>query len=170
MVALFKTISPKKIKKSIFLKEMKAGLVETGVYILKQFNKTTRTFSKPVKFITRTRVSSQPMRVRVYTNNKIYAMLDKGTKKHVITPTKPHGLLVFPAVTRPKTTPRLISSKKGFKSKKMIFIRGPVTVRGIEARKFRVEIKKKAKPVFMKNMQRRLNIAARKSGHKIRKI
>lgn len=169
---LFRTIKPrKKIDKKIFNKKMKEGLDETGKLMKKQFEKTTRTFSKPVKFSIRTRVSPpKPFHVVVWTSNPIYKMINDGTKAHVITPTKKHGLLVFPAISRPKTTPRLISSKKGFKSKKMIFVRGPVKVKGIKARKFDTTIVKMIRPKFKKIMQKKLNEAAKASGMSMRKL
>lgn len=173
MAKLFKTIRPKKLfKQQVFKDAMKEGLEETGKLMLIEFNKTTRTFSeknKP-KFRIRTRVFKQPFTVSVTTTHKIYQMINNGTKAHVIKPTKPHGLLVFPKKTVAKTTPHLISSRKGSKSKAMVFVKGPVRVKGIVPRRFDRAIEKRIRPKFKAIMQRKFNEAADKSGYRRRKI
>lgn len=170
MANRFIVIRPKKgVNKKLFFSAIRKGLDETAELTEKQFAKTTRTWAKPVKFKKVLKTVSSPFRALITTDNFIYKMVNDGTKDHVITPTKAHGLLVFPAVSRPKTTPRLISSKAGFKSKKMIFVRGPIKVKGIKAREFDKTIAKWLLPKFKKIMQKELDKAVRASGMLMRK-
>lgn len=171
MARIVRTIQPKKrFKKAVFKKKIKEGLEETGKLILKEYEKTTRTFETKVKFTIHTRVFKQPFRVQVTTRNKIYKWINDGTKAHTIKPKKKGGVLVFPAKTVAKTTPRLISSRKGFKSKKKIFVRGPVRVKGIKARRFDIPIAKRIRPKFNKIMQRKLNEAVDATGYRRKKL
>jgi len=165
---LFRTIRPKNLNVKAFERRMKEGLVEVEKGMLSDFHKTTRTWDHPVKFSSRTRVTSQPLQVLVWTTDRIYRFVNDGTRAHTIAPRKKGGVLAFPAKTVPKTTPRLISSRQGFKSKKTVFVRGSVRVRGITARKFDITIQKKWRPKFKQLLQQKLNQAARESGHRFR--
>lgn len=167
----FRTIRPsKKMKASVFNNEVKTELQKVADGILKDFAKTTRTWTHKPKFKKKVRSTGQPKKVEVWTSDKIYKYVNDGTKKHVIRPKKKGGVLVFPAKSTPKTTPMLISSKKGSRGKKLIFAK-EVQHPGTKARKFDKVISKKWKPRFYKALQKAYRTAARKSGfHSTRRI
>ncbi len=68
------------------------------------------------------------------TSNPIYEMVNDGTKSHFITPRRAK-VLAFPRTFRAKTSPGILRSKAGFKSKKLYFSKGHM-VSGIEPRRF----------------------------------
>lgn len=96
----------------------------------------------------------------VGTDGDIYAMLNKGTRPHIIRP-KAGGVLVFRTPFRSKTLPRSISSGAGGKGLNQVITRGPVHHPGTAAREWDQVIAQKwdkqVGPIF----QRAIDAAAR---------
>jgi len=168
---LFRTIKPAKaIKASVFNQFAKAELERIADGMLKDFLKTTRTWKHKPKFKKIIKFTGEPKRAEVTTTDRIYGYVNFGTPPHIIRPRKKGGVLVFPAKSTPKTTPRLISSRAGSSSKQLVFAR-EVRHPGIKARRFDLEITKKWRPQFKARMQVAYNKAARASGYMVgRKI
>jgi len=62
--------------------------------------------------------------------------VDRGTRAHWITPRRPGGILAFQAGYLAKTHPGSFGSTPGGPFGGMVFVRGPVWVKGIRARNF----------------------------------
>lgn len=81
--------------------------------------KTTRTWKKPAEFRTK---GNQYQRT-VYTDNKVWMMLDQGTRPHMILP-RHAKRLAFQTGFTPKTKVRTMASYKGSVSGAKVFARG----------------------------------------------
>lgn len=81
--------------------------------------KTVRTWKKPAEF----RIKGNQYKRTVYTDNKIWLMLDKGTRAHMILP-RHAKRLAFQTGFTPKTKVRTMASYKGSRSGATVFARG----------------------------------------------
>ncbi len=135
--------------------------------MLKDFQKTTKTWEHEVKFETQVSASSNRMNVTVFTQDEIYGYVNDGTKRHRIKPKKKGGVLAFPSTFSPKTKVRVIGSTKGKKGKVDVVVGGDEGVMhpGTKARKFTVEIGKKWRPKLRQELDRAMARAAKRSGH-----
>lgn len=124
------------------LKELDALGKEAKKLLLKP----TATWTHKVTF--HHRVDRATARVRIWTTDRIYGYLDRGTKPHVIEPRRPlspsgrPSSLRYQAGYRPKTRPRRLSSYHGGKLGPFIY---PVGVMhpGIAARGFTTLVAKR---------------------------
>ncbi len=135
---LIKTFS---VNESFAVNEINKGLTEIVEGIREDLRKPTRTFSKENKpsFATKRIRNDKEIGVEVYLNgntqgNENYERLDDGTQSHDI-PYK-GKTLVFPETFTAKTIPGTLTSQKGSRSDKKIFVRHDVHVQGIMARNF----------------------------------
>lgn len=95
------------------------------------FSATTNTWNHGVAFtITRPGV----LRRVIGTDDNVWAMLDEGTKAHVIRPTRAKRLR-FATGGSPKTTPRVLGSSGGSPGSGVVFARG-VNHPGTKAREW----------------------------------
>ena len=84
------------------------------------FDVTTQTWQHRSDF----RISTPSTYEReISTDDDIYAMLEVGTKPHVIRPKKPRGILRFTVPFRSKTIPNEIRSRKGSKGNTPVIAR-----------------------------------------------
>lgn len=104
-------------------------LDDTATEVEKDFGRTTATWSHDVPFTT---VVQGWTRI-VLTQEAIYAMLNKGTKPHVIMPRNARAL-VFQVPYSAKSSPGVIASKGGGPGGQTVYTRGPVNHPGTEAR------------------------------------
>ena len=160
-----KAILPKKFNSAVFEKELSVEAEKISKDQQKDFELTTKTWSKPVKF-ERT-VSSEPTRIVIFvgTDNKIYAYISKGTKRHYVAPVRAKALR-FPKVYKAKSMPGVLASGGGGSSGGFAFSKGHF-VSGIKARKYDKLMKKIWEKKVQTRMQAALSRAAKKSNHAI---
>lgn len=92
------------------------------------------------------------------TEHAVYAMLNKGTKPHLIRP-KGGGVLVFRTPFQAKTVPRQIMSGPGRKGANQVFTRRPINHPGTKARAWDQAIAEKWRKQFPAIMQRAIDSA-----------
>lgn len=118
------------------------------------FKVTTQTWQhQPTFAIT----SPSPYVRQIATDDAVYAMLNQGTKPHVITP-KRSKVLRFTGPFRPKSRPGYIGSNKGSQGSAEVFTR-QVNHPGTTARAWSKAIKRKWDRQFAAQMQRAIDAA-----------
>lgn len=101
------------------------------------FEVTTQTFDHKPEFV----IESSPGHRKVFTDDEIYGMLDRGTRPHPIDPV--HApFLAFSGGHQAKTTPRVIASRPGGSSGPTVYTTH-VNHPGTEPREFAKTIKEK---------------------------
>lgn len=91
---------------------IQSTLNATAKNIKVDFDVTTQTWNhRPVFKI----ASPSEYTREISTNDDVYAMLEVGTRPHIIRPKKPRGILRFTTPFRSKTIPNEIRSRKGSK-------------------------------------------------------
>lgn len=116
------------------------------------FGITVQTWDHKVSFEI---ANPSPWERTVSTEDDIYVMLNKGTKKHRILP-KSGGVLRFTGPFQAKTVPNSISSGSGSKGSKETFSRG-VDHPGTEARNWSKAIAKKWRRLITGLFQRAID-------------
>lgn len=153
-------------KPGIFRQEMHAAALGIMVSMLKDYEKTVRTWEHEVDFKGEVNDKPATISVSVSTDDPIYGYVDKGTKPHIIRPKKTNksGRLFFQSKYKSKTTPRIINSHKGGSSGDTVVAKA-VHHPGTEAREFTHTIQAKYQPKLKKEMDKAITRAAKKSGH-----
>jgi len=103
-------------------KEIISALNDFEKIALREAKTIDQTFETPFdwKYFTN-RLFVADMEARVWTDDPRYKWLDEGTKPHIIQPKKPGGILAFPSVFKPKTSPRRLPSQPGGSSGETVF-------------------------------------------------
>lgn len=128
-------------------------LNQTARSIKVDFGVTTATWEHTPTF----RVESPSTWEReITTDDATYAMLNDGTRAHLIPP-GPRGVLVFRTPFRAKSRPRYIGSNKGAKGKSVVFTRRPIRHPGTAARNWDAAIAEKWQAKFPAQMQRAID-------------
>ena len=156
MTLVFKVIKPSRLKIAEVWYAIQAELEKVGKDIVKDFEKTTSTWTDKPEFEMLT--DDNPPSVLVATDDKIYGYVSGGTRVRYATMTNP-----FQA----KTQPGVIGSRAGVGG--MLFISKKHPRPGIKARKFEQTIQKKWKSNFKKRMEKAMSAGLKKSGHYISK-
>ncbi len=168
-VSQVKLIKPKALNKKGMRLALLNAIRKQGTVIKKEFEKTTATWEKPVKFEQITSLRGPGPELLVFTDNEIYGYVNDGTRPHPIFPKKAKALRFQwggKGSYTPKTAPRVIGSKAGGSS-------GPIVHRpyvqhpGTEGRHFDEEIEKLMRPRFKRAMEKAMGDARKKSGHAI---
>lgn len=161
-----KVIKPKKLNRDALRLKLLSAMHESEREILKDFQKTTRTWKRKPKFETQVGTKGGPT-VLVGTDNPIYKYVDEGTKPHKI-PRRPGKPLFFQwggkGSYHAKTRPRVIDSSAGFPTGPFRVFKS-VNHPGTKARNFADEIQKRRQPWFKKRMEQAMRDAAKASGH-----
>lgn len=118
--------------------EMNGALNKTAKVILSDFRKTTRTWTNKPTF---RKAGPRGGAVDVFTSNRIYFFLTRGTKRRFVAPRKAKALR-FKAGYNAKTRPRVIGSRGGGAFGPTAFSKGH-WIKGIKARDFDTEIQKR---------------------------
>lgn len=161
----WKAIKPGQFNADAFEGQFKDAADKFKRLALDDFESTTRTWRKRVKFQAEVKVSKSRVMVSVTTDNLIYQYVTEGTEPHVIKPKKKRRLL-FRGTYRAKTTPGVIGSQEGGAEGPFIgaqIVRHP----GSKGRHFDREIRNKREPDFHDLVELALRDGARKSGHAI---
>lgn len=165
-----KPIKPGKMNTKVFRKSIRANFQKQAPKIVRDFSKTTRTWSgvKP-KFPYRTK-QNPAVKLTVFVGgdekgvNKWFWNND-GTKPHVIKPVNGTRLF-FQSNFRAKTQPRVIGSRSGGSSGPVVAAKS-VNHPGTEPREWTIVIAEKWEPILQKTSQIALEAAADKSGQGI---
>ena len=148
-------------KKPVFdAKKMQGVITSTlngvakGVKV--DFDVTTQTWQHRPTF---TISSPSTYEREISTSDDVYAMLEKGTKPHVIRPKSARGILRFTTPFRAKTVPNAIRSNKGSRGNTPVVAR-VVHHPGTKARLWSKAIKKKWDQHIGSTFQRAIDSAA----------
>ena len=170
MLVLTKTIKPKALK----AKEMRLALLSAmgkmETVVKKDFQGTTKTWKhKPVfESLISLRQAAGPV-LFVFTQDKIYGYVDKGTRPHEIwagyyTGKSDKKTLAFPSAFTPKTTPGSLKSGPGSSGGDTVFT-PYVEHPGTKPRDFTGQIKKLEEPKFKRAMEAAMKQARSVSGN-----
>ena len=147
-------------------KEVDLELYFEGQAILKEFEKTVRTWKHKPNFEIVTEVGRGEVSVLVGTDDPIYGYVDEGTRPHRIVPksTNRRGLLFFRSGYRAKTRPRVIGSGMGGAFGTLVAARA-VQHPGTEARRFVETIQNRRKRKFRDRMLKAMKLISLKAQH-----
>ena len=163
----WKTIQPRVLNVKEMNDSLSRGMKKSRDKMLQMFKRTTKTWKHKVTFETAMGETFGNRFVSVWTSDKIYEYVDKGTQEHIILPKKPGGVLAFRGVYKAKTTPGVLDAHGGGSSGPTIFSRGVIHP-GTEARGFSELIQGEMEKEFEETMGEALSKAAVKSFHHIR--
>jgi len=168
MIAV-RAITPKtKFKSSIFRDEVRAAAEQIRRDVLLDYVKTVETWRHQPKFKSEVKLGGGEVQTSVTTDDEIYGYVEKGTRKHIIRPRKKGKKLYFKAGGfKPKTHVGVIQSVPGSPGKKSVFA-NEVVHPGTKARNFTRVIAKKWQPRYTRAIEKALERAAEKSGHRIK--
>lgn len=150
-------------KPGVFRQEMHAAGIVTMANMMRDFNKTTRTWQHNVDFKGVVNDKPTEIDVTVSTKDKVYGYVDKGTKPHIIKPRRAKALF-FQKRYKAKTTPHVIGSHKGGASGDVVAAK-IVHHPGTDAREFSHDLQSKYQPRLKKDIEAAITRAARRSGH-----
>lgn len=168
LMAKWKVIKPKPIKKRAMLAELRVGVQKTAEIVKDYYDDTTRSWERNnVLFSLNVKTISGNYTFSVKTSNKLYLLLDvQGAKPHPIRPRNPAGFLIYPQNFTPRTQVGVIGSQPGGRV-------GATTVRksvkhpGFQARGFSKAIAKESQKDFLEQMKIAMRNAVAASGHNI---
>jgi hypothetical protein len=132
-------IIPRKFLSLNLTKAIENQLEETAKAIKVDFEVTTRTWKERPSFFIKTISNGR----RIYTDNFVYMLLDRGTKAHKISARNAKTLAFFAGGFRAKTRPRFIGSNKGKVANKNLTFTQSVNHPGFPAREYESTIKDK---------------------------
>lgn len=165
-----KAIKPKnKFDPGIFRAETLVEMNKAADGIIADENKIVATWKRKVRFEKRV-TAGLTVNLRVWTDDDIYNMLDKGTRRHPIPkhPLPPGRFLAFPGGKyRAKSKPRFIGSMPGGTSGKTEF-RKQVMHPGTKPRKWTEELFKRWRSRIYNSVTIAFSRAAKKSGYAVK--
>lgn len=132
---------PENVDPADFIRSLRHMASETATDVRSDFELTTETFDKPVKFRKRGWVTGNKVRVSVTTDDENYKRLNDGVKGGYKIPKDGPGLMVFQTGYKAKTRPHLlrqgfIRPQAGGPFGDLIFVNTQITAKGFEARNF----------------------------------
>lgn len=161
----WKVIKPGKFHGDAFERHFEQAAKKFKDLVLDDFESTTRTWNKKVKFQAEVKISKSRVSASVTTDNAIYRYVSVGTEPHVIKPKKKKRLL-FRGTYRAKTTPGIIGSQSGGAEGPLI---GAAIVHhpGTKGRKFEQAILAKREPDFLELVELALKNGTKDCGHAV---
>ena len=170
MLVLTKTIKPKTLQIDKMRLELLNAMHKFGTVVKGDFEATTSTWKHKPKFEDQVslRQATGPA-LFVFTQDKIYGYVDKGTRPHEIwagyyTGKSDKKTLAFPSMFTPKTTPGSLKSGPGSSGGETVFtpyVQHP----GTEPRGFSKGIAKQDLPKFKRAMEAAMKQARSVSGN-----
>ena len=165
MPEYFKAIKPSKLKvDAIRLELLNEMRKQARLIIREDLEPTTATWSKRPKFDSAVSLEGGAYVVAL-TGDKVWDMLDKGTRPHVIR-AKNAKTLAFPSMFKAKTTPGKLSSGPGAKGGKTVFV-PEVQHPGTEPRNWTGTSERKRRKSYQRAMEGAMKRGVEKSGHAI---
>jgi hypothetical protein len=147
-------ILPDPIDAKHFRLEALNGLRTIGRRMVREFKRTTSTWDHQPKFVIQRSTKGGIFSVFVYTEDRIYAFVNNGTQVRYATMTDDFIS---------KTRPGVLNARAGQGG--LAFVSRQRPRPGLEARDFTGMIQDLVEPDFLEEMDRRMDIAAQKSGH-----
>lgn len=163
----WRVVKPPKLNVKEMNDALNRGMKKTRDTMLKSYKRTVKTWSDKPEFETAMGEVHGHRFVHVWTDDPIYAYVDKGTKEHIILPKRPGGVLAFRGVYKAKTTPGVIDAHGGGSSGPTVYSKGVIHP-GNEARGFSEMIEKQMQDEFEQTMGEAATEAAIKSYHHMR--
>ncbi len=164
-VLQFKQIKPKRFQGSKAVNILLGATRKAGNDIRKDFEETTKTWSKKPEFQMVYAVRPNGPEVLVGTDNEIYGYVNEGTKPHPIFPVRAKALR-FQTGYVAKTVPGQLFSRAGGASGDVVH-RAYVMHPGTEARNFDDIIQKAWASKFKTRIEQAMREAAEATDHKI---
>ena len=168
---LVHAIEPPKLKIDAIRLALLTELGSIGGDIKKDFEKTTKTWKKKPKFVLIKGLKKGLVELYVYTDDEVYAYVDKGTEPHLIwagayTGKSEKTALAFPGTFSAKTIPGVIGSFTGFSGGDTVYT-PYVEHPGTEPRGFEDAITEIWEKTYMLRMDNAMERASEESGHGI---
>jgi len=166
---VYKIIKPTRLNVAAMRLQLLNDMRKVGTQIKADFEKTTATWTTKVAFEEQISLSGGPQ-VEVYTTNKIYGYVDRGTEPHDIwagfyTGKSDKKVLAFSSKSTPKTIPGVIGSSAGSAGPVDTFRPYVANHPGTKARNFSKEIEKTWTPKFKRAMEASMSKVTKASGH-----
>lgn len=158
----FRAIKPPKLNIPVIMEEVMDEAQSLANDVLLEYELTTATWKHQPKFL-KALTFEGGVTIAVFTDDKIYGYVTRGTPPHPIFPKKPGGVLAFPSGYSAKTVPGMLGSRAGGPSGNTVFARG-VMHPGTEARNFDELIHDEWKPEIIRRLKNAITRGARKSG------
>jgi hypothetical protein len=167
---VYKIIKPQRLRQDAMRLELLNGIRRVTKGVKTDFEKTTSSWDEEVIFEEQISLAGGPQG-EVFTTNKIYGYVDKGTPAHDIwagyyTGKSDKKTLAFSSRSTPKTTPGIIGSGPGSVGKTDTYtphVRHP----GGRPRNFSKEIEKIWQPKFKRETEATMSKVAKASGHSL---
>lgn len=176
---LVKVIKPAKFKDAEFQRVLRNAMRRAGTQVVKDFEKTTRTWKTKPKFSLRTHATSlrESASIEIVWDDPIYTYVNDGTVDQgdkggpgiliwagYYTGKSDKKVLAFNVPSTPKTRPGSINSGPGATGDTKV-VRPYVVHHGIKGRHFDRLIKKGRETWFKREMEAAMREAALASGH-----
>lgn len=107
-----RTIRPKKLQFNIVARKLLGPLTQVGRAMREDFEATVETWDQKPTFNIKTTASTKSIKMRIWTDDPIWNLLDCGADPHPIDAVQADKL-VFPYGYQPKTAPDHLWSKEG---------------------------------------------------------
>lgn len=159
---VIKVIKPSKLNEAAMRLQLLNDMRKVGTAMKASFAEVTATWKTEVLFEVQISLAGGPQ-VEVFTTNKIWDYVDRGTPPHVIRP-KNAKALRFQSGYAAKTTPGVIGSSAGGPFGPVVFSKG-VNHPGNQPGGFTKEIQKIWTPKFKRTMEASMVKVAKASGH-----
>lgn len=149
---------PNKLRNGLDLRAIMTQELDNGAEeLLRRYKKTTATWDHQPDFY----IISTAFTRSIRTQDKIFIYVDRGTPAHTI-PAGNIGFLQFRQGYRAKTTPRVISSKKGGEYGK--YVRKDIVQHpGIQPREFSETIQEEVTPRIVASIEKKIASAIRRT-------
>ena len=146
-----------------------SAMQKFGTVVKQDFEETTKTWDHKPKFEASINLRGPGPVLFVFTQDKIYGYVDKGTRPHDIwagyyTGKSEHKTLAFPSMFTPKTTPGSLTAGPGSSGGDTVFtpyVRHP----GTKPRGFSKGIAKQDLPKYKRAMEQAMRKARNVSGN-----
>jgi hypothetical protein len=161
----FQPIVPEPMKEGVARLYLLSEIRKVGVMVRKDFEKTTDTWKRKVKFKHHATFSSGQLAIEVYTDDPIYGIVSEGTPSRTITPKRKKAIRI-PGTYTAKTVPGVLSSKSGGYSGDEVIVSVAYDHK-IEPRKFDETVGKEWEEKFGEEMSKRIEGLADHLGYAI---
>ena len=163
---LAKSIKPGKLNDAAMRAVIEAEAVRVADDIEKDFKRTTKTWSRKVKFAKIIALGKDKIEILVGSDDEIYRYVNEGTQAHVILP-KRYTHLRFKDTFTAKTQPGVVDARPGGSSGSDVYSRGVIHP-GTQARNFDDAIATLWRSRMKRRLEKAMREAVRVSGHQLK--
>ena len=166
MPIIFKAIKPSQFKIGDFVSELKEASRDVEKGMLKDYQAGVSSWNDKPTFTSKTTINPNGgISIEVTTEDEIYTYVHEGTRAHDIRPRQAKKLR-FQNTYTAKTIPGVIQARGGGPSGDVVYSSG-VRHPGFPGRFFSKPIKAKWGPFLIRQINRAIAKAAKKTGHSI---